>query len=195
MSKLGELAVYYQKKGLRETMARIRDRYCRILPFVLFQRDLTDSYQGAMPEDGQRIIADDFALLEQERSRCDDLPREFYIDKTHRGRHFYLLYVDGELAGICWMFARGDYSRFFRMRDASSCELNYFLTMPQFRGRQLCARLTNYACADLRDKGFKKAVLAISEGNPASIKALTCANFEEWQRVRSICSFVGKRSV
>jgi GNAT superfamily N-acetyltransferase len=195
MSKLDELVVFYQKKGLLETLGRIKSRYLGVLTFVHYQRDLSDQIQKDWTNVDIEIIVNNLALLNKERKAQKNLPREFYIDKTHHGKSFYLLYFQGHLAGICWVFSNGEYSRFFKIEKKSSCELNYIHTLPQYRGKRLLSILVNSVCEDLKSRQLLRVVMSIAEGNPAMINAMKYTGFAEWMRVKSFCSFLIKQRI
>ena len=195
MNKLGELFVYYRKKGLRDTLNRVRSRYFTVLTFIHYRRDLREPFDGLLPGPDSEVVTGTPVILERERKDRQDLPREFYIDQTHNGKRFYLLYYQGQLAGICWVFTRGEYSRFFTIRQERSCELNYIITLPEFRGKKLSTRFTNYICEDLKHRRFETAVVAISGGNVSSLKTMNDSNFSKWKEVRSIFSFAPKTDV
>jgi hypothetical protein len=193
--KFGELATYYQKKGLKETLLRIKTRYISILTFVLYCRDLREPFQNAVFDDNMKIIADDFELLDLDRQLRKDLPREFYIDKTHQGKNFYLFFFQGHLAGICWIFKKGDYSRFFKIENGTSCELNYIITLPEFRGNRLSSRFVNHICEMLEIQKFRFVFLSVSLGNVLSHKTFVSSGFKEQMRVRSFFSYVRKVTI
>jgi len=195
VNKLKELWIYVIKKGLKDTLQRLYSNYFHILTFILYKRELDDGFSGIMLDGDYRCVEGSLHLLNRERDGRKDLPREFYIDKTHGGKLFYLVYRIDKLAYIHWIFRKGEYSRFFDIQDESTVEFNYNITLPEFRGNRLQAKSMNYICEDLRKKGYKRAVGAVSVGNVLSIKGMNRTGLKEFKRVKSYFSFVKKRKV
>lgn len=195
MTKLRELYIYALKKGLRDTLQRIYSNYFHINTFILDKRELDDGFSGIMLDGDFRCVEGSLNVLNRERDGRKDLPREFYIDQTHGGKLFYLVYWKDELAYIHWIFRKGEYSRFFDIQDESTFEFNYNITLPKFRGNRLQAKTMNYICEDLKKKGYKRAVGAVAVGNVLSIKGKSRAGMKEFKRVKSYFSFLRKTSV
>jgi len=194
LSRLSELTVYLKKKGLKETISRIKSRYFSITEFVLFRNDLNAGSTKFREDPDIEYRLGDMEELKQYRIEHPDLPREFYIDQTHEGKEFYLGYYKGELAQICWVFRRGDYSRFFILADDASCELNYVITLPEFRGKGFSANISNYICNQLVKEQLRAVVVGIAANNILMIKGMKNTDFYEFKKVDSWFSFV-KRTV
>lgn len=192
MNKIFELLKYYQKKGFWETLKRIKTRYFTITKFILYKRNLDEEYLGIELDPDYNVIIDDFDFLNEMRLKRNDLPREFYIDKTHGGRHFYVVLKGEEIAYIHWVLLKGDYSRFFNLKDGNTVELNYNITLPVFRGNRLMAKTINFICHDLKKKGYRTLVGAVSKGNILSHKSMHKAGFYEFNEVFSFFSLVKK---
>ncbi len=192
MNKYSELMVYFKKKGLKDTIARIKSRYFSINEFVLFRNDLKDtsSMYQLIPDVEYRTGT--LEELIEYRNEHIDLPREFYIDQTHGGKEFYLGFYKGELAQICWVFRKGEYSRFFTFKDDSSCEVNYIITLPQYRGKGISAYILNYICDKLAKEEIKVAVGGIATGNVLMVKGMKSTGFYEFKRVKSYFSYINK---
>lgn len=123
------------------------------------------------------IHVDDFEELERQRQH-HDLSKEFYCDQRHKVSSFYLVTYDNEVAYIHWNYFKGDTSSFLVLNERQS-EFNYVVTMPQFRGKNLCSKMVNYAVKDLGKKGFEEFFVVIHDQNVASIKAFKKAGFSE----------------
>jgi len=195
LNKLSELVVYLKKKGLKETFLRIKSRYFSITEFVLFRNDLTNSSTtlDEVPDIEHRL--GELEELKRCRHERSDLPREFYVDQTHGGKEFYLGYYKGELAQICWVFRRGEYSRFFKFANESSRELNYIVTLTKFRKMGLPAIFTDYLCASLKANGVNVVVVGIAASNTNMIRGMKNTDFYEFKRVVSFLSFVKKTTI
>jgi len=194
MNKLKELFIYFKKKGFFETIKRIRSRYFSVSRFIIYRRDLHENYEGVQLGPEYNVIIDDFILLNEIRNKRNDLPREFYVDRTHGGKHFYLVLKGKDVAYIHWVLLKGDYSRFFKLQDGASAELNYNITLPAHRGNRLMAKTINFICTDLEKKGYKVLWGAASAGNILSHKSLRKTGFYEYCKVLSIFSISRKIS-
>jgi len=195
MTKLRELYIYALKKGLKDTLQRIYSNYFHVLTFILYKRELDDGFSGIMLDQDYRCVEGSLDLLNRERKARNDLPREFYIDQTHGGKLFYLVYRKDELAYIHWIFRKREYSRFFDIQDETTVEFNYNTTLPKFRGNRLQAKAMNYICEDLRKKGYKRVLGAVAVSNVLSIKGMNRTGLKEFKRVKSYFSFVKKTKV
>ncbi len=148
-----------------------------------------------MLDDGYRRVEGNLGLLNKECEGRTDLPREFFIDQTHGGKIFYLVYYGNELAYIHWIFRKGEYSRFFKIQDDTTVEFNYNITLLKFRGNRLQAKTMNYICEDLKKKGYKKVLGAVAVGNVLSIKGMNKTGLKEFKRVKSFFSVVKKTRI
>lgn len=193
MNKCRELYYFLNKKGIKNTLIRMGSRYFHIITFILYKRVLNDSFSGIILDPDFTCIDGDLELLNRERVAMPDLPREFYIDKTHGSNFFYVVYYKDKLAHILWVIRKGEYSRFFDIQDEATVEINYIITLPKFRGNRLQAKTINYVCEDLRKKGYKMVLCAVSVGNILSIKGLARTGLKEFERVKSYFSFVKKQ--
>lgn len=195
MSKLKEIYYYYKKKGLTETLRRSRSRFFSIITFRINMRDLSSECEGITIDPEYKVITDDLAALEKLRRNVVNLPREFYIDRTHNGKRFYLLVCGQEPAYIHWVFGKGEYSRFCKIQDDVTVELQYAYTMPGFRGKRLFAKALNYTCNDLRKKGFKRVINVVSEGNVSCHRGMEFSGLKEYTKVKSYFSYVKKVTI
>lgn len=115
--------------------------------------------------------------LDEARSRRE-LPREFFCDRFHKVGGCCIGRFDGELAYIHWLYYRGDYSRFLNI-GPESAEINYVLTLPEFRGHGISTKAMLYSLARLRKEGIKSVFAVVHEENVASIKSFIRAGFTE----------------
>jgi hypothetical protein len=192
MNKVLELYTYLRKKGAVETLNRIKSRYFSTRKFILYRRDLSQPFEGIELGPEYSVSYDDFHLLHSIRERTPGLPREFYVDKTHGGKHFYMVTKDGDAAHIVWIFLKSDYSRFFTLKSTDVAELNYIATAPKHKGCNLMARTINRVCRDLGKQGYSVLVQATSFGNYNSHMSLKRTGFYVLKEVQSRFSFVKK---
>ena len=195
MNKVAELFVYSQKKGFRETVSRIKNRYLSVGLFTLFHTYLQDVSIQMRKNTKVEYHVGSLEELKKYRKENINLPREFYVDQTHGGTELYLGFYEGNLALIGWVFKKGEYSRFFSFEDGSTCELNYIITLPQYRGKGLSSDFMNHMCNQLKMKGIQKVVIAIATSNILMIKSMRRTEFNEFKKVKSYFSFVSKTIV
>lgn len=193
--KLQEFLYYFKKKGIKDTAKRIIDRYTKILRFTLYKGNLNDDIHGPTLENKYKIITDDTEFLKKIRSERDDLPREFYIDITHNGKKFYLVTLRDEPAYIVWIFGKGEFSKFCIFSNDKTVEFAYGYTMPSFRGQKLYSKTMNYACQDLKKRGYETVVGVISNGNVNCHKAIQYTILKQYASIKSYFSFIKKVKV
>ncbi len=190
--KLNELYLYVSKKGFKATILRIYSNYFNIKTFVLYKRELREDPANIIFEKEFKCFQSNLELLKEIRNKKDDMPREFYLDKTHRATFFYLTYYKKELACILWIFPKGEYSRFFNIQDEKAVELNYMFTLSSFRGKRLQGKTVDWVCKDLKERGYNKVLLAISSTNISARKGMELTCFREFHRIKSYFSYVKK---
>lgn len=198
MKKINELYFYYKKKGFRDTAKRIYGKYFSISSFTVYKGILGKeniNESNSLIEDGYEIIINDIEYLKKIRYERNDLPREFYIDVTHGGQKFYLVSLEKEPAYIVWIFGKDEYSRFCNISDHKTVEFAYGYTMPLFRGKRLYSKTMNYACNDLKNKGYEIVLGVISEGNVNCHNAIKYTVLREYKKINSYFSFNKKLKV
>lgn len=192
MRKIRELYYYVSKKGLLETLLRLRDKYFKVNTFILYERELNDDFNGIKLDSEYRCVEGTLDMLRDIRKRHESLPREFYLDQTHGGKFFYLIFSGDEVVYIHWLLRKGEYSRFFDIRDEDVIEFNYNITLPAYRGNRLQAKAMNHICEELKKKGYKRALGAVAATNTFSVKSMRRTGLTEFNRVKSRFSLVKK---
>ena len=121
--------------------------------------------------------------LESLRNK-DNLSKEFYCNEFQRVSNCCIATVNGKLAYIHWIYLSGDFSRFLRL-DNNSAEINYILTLPEYRGNNLLVGALNYTMSKLKKRGIHNVYCAIHEENHACIKLFQRVGFKEIANVYS----------
>lgn len=122
------------------------------------------------------------------------LPREFFCDQFQKVNHCCIATVNGEIAYIHWVYLKGDHSRFLKLGD-DSAEINYVVTLPEYRGRGISTAAFKYSNSKLKILGIKNLLAVIHNENVASIKSFTRAGFVETRKIISIGPFNRKVDV
>lgn len=116
------------------------------------------------------------------------LPREFYCDALARVDDFFLGLWEEQPAYIHWVFPDGAKSRFLDLGEGCA-EVNYMLTLPECRGKNICSQVLAYTLKELHGEGVQRIFCVVHDQNVASIKAVQRAGFQEYTRVKSIGPF------
>lgn len=116
------------------------------------------------------------------------LPREFYCDQLAGVEDFFLGLWEEQPAYIHWVFPAGAKSRFLCLGQGCA-EVNYMLTLPEYRNKKLCSQVLAYTLKELRNDGVQRIFCVVHDQNVASIKAVQRAGFQEHTRVKSIGPF------
>jgi hypothetical protein len=120
--------------------------------------------------------------------RKNSLPREFYCDEAFGVNDFFLGIWEADLAYIHWVFHAGSKSRFLEIGE-NCAEINYMLTLPAFRRKNICSMVIKHTVNELFKDGIQTIFCVIHSENIASIKAIKNSGFREIKRVLSIGPF------
>ena len=140
--------------------------------------------------DLKRMSIDDLSGLRHRKN----YPREFYCDKVHSFNSCYAMFDGNELAYIHWVYAKGDYSRFLKLKETQA-EINNIFTLEPYRGMGLCQQALEGAVYDLRQRGFKEIVAVVHSENIASIKSFQRTGFEEVCQIKTYGVFNRKITI
>jgi ribosomal protein S18 acetylase RimI-like enzyme len=122
--------------------------------------------------------ADTFAELKRLRQSAPMLSAEFYRDATSGAGWCLVALVDGQPAGIAWLYDQTVPGHFLKM-FAGDVELRSVYTRPEFRCRGVAKILIAKACQHLHDKGFKRVYAVVHESNEPSLKAFRASGFQK----------------
>jgi len=165
----------------------------RINTFLIFECDLGGNIAEPNIELPFRAVTPTLEGLDRLR-KGRDLPREFFYDKIHDVDNCCLALFGEEIAYIHWLYFKGDYSRFLVL-DESTCEINYFFTLPKYRGRGLSSKMLAHSTRYLREQGYRKAVVVVHQNNVSFIKNIRKLPFQETRRIRTFGPFNRKVAV
>lgn len=113
---------------------------------------------------------------ELENIRTPELPREFFCDRFHKVGTCCIAKFHGVPAYIHWIYFPGDFSRFLKLgRDCA--EINYVLTLPQYRGHGISAAAFSHSLQSLKKQGIRSVFAVVHEENIASLKSFLRAGF------------------
>ncbi|MDA8430924.1 MAG: GNAT family N-acetyltransferase [Geobacteraceae bacterium] len=133
-------------------------------------------------------------LDELESLRAPHLPREFFCDRFHKVSNCCIARLNGALAYIHWIYFCGDFSRFLSFGE-DCAEINYVLTLPEYRGHGISAAAFCHSLHSLRDQGIRNVFAVVHEENIASLKSFGKAGFVDVGSTFSFGLFNRKVSV
>jgi hypothetical protein len=116
------------------------------------------------------------AELEAFRRKRSDLPIDFFIDRFHPTRWFYLGFWEGELAHVSWISAGDDNWRLIRL-GPSEVEVRFVFTLPAYRRRGIQKHAIGDILADLKRTAIEVVYAHVVPPNVASYKAFTASGF------------------
>jgi hypothetical protein len=157
----------------------------RINKFIVFYQDC--QHINNNKNDELNIARQNYDTLNNFR-KSQQLPREFYCDQSYGITDFFLGFWNGKLAYIQWVFHSGTKSRFLRIGDGCA-EINYMLTLPEFRKNKICSQVLERSIQTLANDGIKKVFCVIHSKNLASIKSVQRAGMTEYKRLKAIGPF------
>jgi len=117
-----------------------------------------------------------------------DLTREFFYDRMHGVRHCYLVMCGDEIAGIHWVYVKGDPNRFLKLNEGVA-EVNYLTTTGGFRGNGLMGKMMAYSANELRNEGYRRLVCVIHQKNEPAIRNALWVGLREVGRIRTFGPF------
>lgn len=159
----------------------------RINIFRILQVNLEEVLDSEIELPGISFCSPTISELDLMRSN-KNLPREFFCDKFQQVSKCCIAKVGDELAYIHWIYFPGDFSRFLRLKE-NSAEINYVITLPDYRGRGICTRAIMYSMVQLKKLGVKKILTVVHDENVASIKSFKRAGFSELTKIISFGHF------
>jgi len=184
--KLRQFRISASQRGIGTTLYWAAFGFLRPNRFEVLVRDLgTADLPSAQPP-GIRLEMWDAEQMRAWRRDRQGLPPDFFQDEIDGVHQCAVAVVDGEVAGLIWVYRPDDASRLFRLRELEA-ELNNGHVRDAFRGRGLFRELLMFACRALRDQGFAHVYAMVHADNGPSLQAFAGAGF---RRVRSVWHFL-----
>jgi RimJ/RimL family protein N-acetyltransferase len=171
--------------GVRKTLFWIYFGYFKINRFFLFRRDVNDIFTEI--QQGEHIVIKQVSLKELDtlRNTYTNLPEEFFCDIYEGAKTCFVGFVGGKMANIFWVFFGGDRSRFFNLKEKEA-EINYAVTLPEFRGQNLYPLTVRSISKWLKENQYRYLYGAIHEENKSAIKAIGKCGFKKIGEIRHL---------
>lgn len=166
-----------RSKGIKETFYWFYFGYLKVNKFSLFRRELDSPFPEVSQRDDILIKQISLQQLKEIRQNCPKLPEEFFCDIFEGARTCFVGFVDGKVAHIMWVFFANEGSRFFNLREKKA-EINYAVTLPEFRGLNLYPLTVRSISHWLRENRYKWLYGAIHGKNVNAISAIRKCGFE-----------------
>ncbi len=186
--KLRQLRLSVGYKGLSATLFWIAYGYLRPNRFLALARELTVDGPAPPAPPGVRLELWDRARV---RAWCEgrrDVPVEFLRDEIDGVRTCAVATVEGDLAGLIWIYRPEHPSRVFRLRR-DEAELNHGFVRPEHRGRRLFEAILAFAATRLRAEGVRAVYGAVHSVNVRSHRSFLAAGFHDIGTVRHFLVF------
>jgi len=164
-------------RGLYGTIHWIFHGYFVFNNFIVFYRNLENPVQAPAPSDGVEIKKLSLDALCSIRKGRNDLPVEFFCDKTHGLTTPFVALVEGELAAIHWLVQPGETSRFLSLSEGD-IELNLNTVLPEFRGNRLAELLMVELLTDCKNNNLKRMFGVVHVSNIPQYKQMMRLGFE-----------------
>ncbi len=174
-----------RSKGIRETFYWFYFGYLKVNKFFLFRRELDNPFPEVLQRDDILIKQISLQQLKEIRQNYPKLPEEFFCDIFEGGKTCFVGFVDGKVAHIMWVFFHKDRSRFFNLKEKEA-EINYGVTLPEFRGLNLYPLTVKSISNWLKENQYKWLYGAIHDKNVNAINAIAKCGFQKIGEIRHI---------
>jgi hypothetical protein len=174
-----------RSKGIKQTLYWFYFGYLKVNRFFLFRRELDDPFPEIPQRDDILIKQISLQQLKEIRRNYPKLPEEFFCDTFEGAKTCFVGFVGEKVAHIMWVFFANEGSRFFNLRDKEA-EINYAVTLPEFRRLNLYPLTVKSICKWLKDSQNKWLYGAIHDKNINAIKAIGKCGFEKIGKITHI---------
>ena len=174
-----------RSKGIKETFYWFYFGYLKVNKFFLFRRELDNPFPDVSQRDDILIKQISLQELREIRQNYPKLPEEFFCDIFEGSKTCFVGFVGEKVAHIMWVFSPGDGSRFFKLKEKEA-EINYIVTLPEFRGLNLYPLTVKAVSHWLRENDFIKVYVVSHEQNINAVKAIAKCGFTKIGEVTHI---------
>ena len=174
-----------RSKGIKETFYWFYFGYLKVNKFFLFRRELDNPFPDVRQRGDILIKQISLQQLKEIRQNYPKLPEEFFCDIFKCSKTCFVGFVGEKVAHIMWVFFPGDGSRFFKLREKEA-EINYIVTLPEFRGLNLYPLTVKAVSHWLRENDFVKVYVVSHEKNINAIKAIAKCGFQKIGEIKHI---------
>jgi len=184
--KLRQFRVSAAQRGIGTTLYWAAFGFLRPNRFEVLLRELGGGSATEAAPPGLHLEMWDAERVRTWRRDREGLPPDFFQDEIDGVQQCAVALVEGELAGLIWVYRSEDASRLFRLRELEA-ELNHGHVRAEFRGRGLFREMLAFACRVLREQGCARVYAMVHADNRPSLQAFEGAGF---RRARSVWHFL-----
>jgi RimJ/RimL family protein N-acetyltransferase len=174
-----------RSKGIKETLYWFYFGYLKVNRFFLFRRELNHPFSEVPHRDDILIKQISLEQLREIRQNYPKLPEEFFCDIFEGSKTCFVGFVGEKAAHIMWVFFANEGSRFFNLGEREA-EINYGVTLPEFRGLHLYPLTVRSISHWLRENQYKWLYGAIHDKNVNAINAIRKCGFEKIGEIRHV---------
>ncbi|MEM7432254.1 MAG: GNAT family N-acetyltransferase [Pseudomonadota bacterium] len=177
MNRFKKFIQSLKSRGFIGTFRWVTFGYFRTNKFIVFYLNLEKDFNYQFPEESITFAKLSLDELQQLRESHDNLPVEFFCDRTEGFKTPFVAFVDGKLAAIHWLVGPQEPSRFLNMQE-QDVELNFNTVIPEFRGHKLAEPLMAFLLHTSKQEGKKRAFGVAHVDNIAMYKQVIRVGFE-----------------
>jgi RimJ/RimL family protein N-acetyltransferase len=172
-----------RSKGIKQTFYWFYFGYFKTNTFYLLKRELSEEIP--IVDNPQNIVVKNvpIEILKEIRESKEKMPMEFYCDLFDGAKTCFIGFVNGQPAHISWVYFQEQLSNFFKLSEKEA-ELNYSITLPEFRGLSLFRLVTANIFQWLKQNNYERMFASPHSDNIASIKSLKRSGFKKYGEVR-----------
>ena len=174
--KLRQFQISANQRGIGTTLYWAAFGYLKPNRFRVLARDLAATVHGSTHPD-LTVELWDSARIASWRAGREGLTTEFFQNDIDGVELCSVALIDGEVAGLIWIYRYGDNSRLFSLRDTDA-ELNNGYVFPKYRNKGVFKQVIDYACGWLEQKRYLTAYAMVHWDNEPSLRAFRDIGFE-----------------
>lgn len=169
-------AEHWRLHGLRGLLAVLAAKVYWQGRYVRLRVDLGTWEDRPEPPGSLTVREGTLEELRRFRDSTPELPVQFYEDRLHGARTFYLGFWDGEIAHVSWVFESCDRTPQVVL-GPGEVELNGAYTRKPFRGRGLLPAVERGIIRGLKARGYRTVYTHVAVDNVASLRGVAKAGF------------------
>lgn len=170
------LAEHWRHGGLPGVITAVAAKIYWQGRYVRLRVDL-DTWEDRSEPPGPLVVREgSLDELARFRDARPHLPVQFYEDRLHGARRFYLGFWNGAVAHISWVFEAQDRTPQIALRPGE-VELNGAYTLGEFRGRGLLPAVERGIIRDLKARGYHTVYTHVAVDNVSSLRGVAKAGF------------------
>lgn len=145
---------------------------CKINRFVIFELHLGQEIRA------QGLDPFDFTLKILSYKELEKLipiqklkPREYWMYQADGVKNCVVVLHGDQIAHISWIYMQGDKNRWFNLKEKQA-HLNYSITDPQFRGKNLFPEALLHAARWLKSNEYETIIMDVHEDTKFMLRSM-----------------------